>query len=76
DEVARLADHLVLIEAGKVLTSGPILETLARMYLPLAIGGDAGVVIEGTVTAYDSQYQLVTVTLPGSSLRMRVELAV
>lgn len=72
DEVARLADHLVLLEAGKVLASGPIHETLARLDLPLAMGNDAGVVIEGTVSAYDRHYQLLTVTLPGSNLCMRV----
>lgn len=42
DEVARLADHLVLLEAGNVLASGPIHETLARLDLPLAMGSDAG----------------------------------
>ncbi|GFZ58773.1 Molybdenum import ATP-binding protein ModC [Pseudomonas amygdali pv. eriobotryae] len=72
DEVARLADHLVLLEAGNVLASGPIRETLARLDLPLAMGGDAGVVIEGTVSAYDRHYQLLSVTLPDSTLCMRV----
>ncbi|MDU8418330.1 molybdenum ABC transporter ATP-binding protein [Pseudomonas syringae] len=72
DEVARLADHLVLLDAGNVLASGPIHETLARLDLPLAMGSDAGVVIEGTVSAYDHHYQLLTVTLPDSKLSMRV----
>ncbi|KAA8711968.1 molybdenum ABC transporter ATP-binding protein [Pseudomonas cannabina] len=72
DEVARLADHLVLLEEGKVLASGPIQETLARLDLPLAMGGDAGVVIEGLVSAYDREYHLLSVTLPGSTLCIRV----
>ena len=72
DEVARLADHLVVLEAGSVLASGPIRETLARLDLPLAMGGNAGVVIEGTVSAYDLHYQLLTITLPDSKLSMRV----
>jgi len=72
DEVARLADHLVLLNDGKVLASGPIGETLARLDLPLAMGDDAGVVIEGTVIAYDSAYQLLTVRLPDSPLTIRV----
>lgn len=72
DEVARLADHLVLLSEGKVLASGPIGETLARLDLPLAMGDDAGVVIEGTVIAYDNAYQLLTVRLPGSELTIRV----
>ncbi|MBX8563868.1 molybdenum ABC transporter ATP-binding protein [Pseudomonas cichorii] len=72
DEVARLADHLVLLEEGSVLASGPIEETLARLDLPLAMGDDAGVVIEGAVSAYDSHYQLLTITLPHSDLRLTV----
>ena len=36
DEVARLADHIVLLSDGQVLASGPIGETLARLDLPMA----------------------------------------
>lgn len=72
DEVARLADHLVLLSDGKALASGPIGETLARLDLPLALGDDAGVVITGTVSAYDEHYQLLTLQLPVSTLQMRV----
>jgi molybdate transport system ATP-binding protein len=73
DEVARLADHLVLLEGGRVLASGPVSETLARLDLPSALGDDAGVVIEGRVGAYDSTYQLLRLDLPGSAgLSLRV----
>lgn len=72
DEVARLADHIVLLSDGKALASGPIGETLARLDLPLALGDDAGVVINGTVSAYDDHYQLLTLQLPTSALHMRV----
>lgn len=72
DEVARLADHLVLMNDGKAIASGPIGETLARLDLPMAMGEDAGVVIEGAVIAFDPSYQLLTVQLPGSDLNIRV----
>ena len=72
DEVARLADHIVLLSDGKALASGPIGETLARLDLPMARGDDAGVVINGTVSAYDEHYQLLTLQLPDSALHMRV----
>ena len=72
DEVARLADHIVLLSDGKALASGPIGETLARLDLPMASGDDAGVVINGTVSAYDEHYQLLTLQLPHSDLHMRV----
>jgi molybdate transport system ATP-binding protein len=72
DEVARLADHIVLLSDGKALASGPIGQTLARLDLPLAQGDDAGVVIEGHVSAYDAAYQLLDLQLPDCPLNIRV----
>lgn len=72
DEVARLADHLVLLSEGKALASGPIGETLARLDLPMAMGDDAGVIIEGQVSAYDAQYQLLSLQLPATEMNIRV----
>jgi molybdate transport system ATP-binding protein len=72
DEVARLADHLVLLKDGHVVASGPINDLLSRVDLPPAMGDDASVVVDGVVTAYDPAYQLVTVTLPGSASTFRV----
>ena len=72
DEVARLADHIVLLSNGKALASGPIGKTLARLDLPLAMGDDAGVVIEGRVSAYDADYQLLSLQLPDTTLNIRV----
>ncbi|MGE7989741.1 molybdenum ABC transporter ATP-binding protein [Pseudomonas sp. NPDC089554] len=65
DEVARLADHLVLLEQGQATASGPIGETLARLDLSLAQGEDAGVVLEGRVSGYDPHYELLDLRLPG-----------
>ncbi|QZI73198.1 molybdenum ABC transporter ATP-binding protein [Pseudomonas protegens] len=72
DEVARLADHIVLLSDGRALASGPIGQTLARLDLPLALGDDAGVVVEGQVSDYDPTYQLLTLQLPNSQLQVRV----
>ncbi|WP_435036424.1 molybdenum ABC transporter ATP-binding protein [Pseudomonas neuropathica] len=72
DEVARLADHLVLLSEGKALASGPIGETLARLDLPMAMGDDAGIIIEGQVSAYDAQYQLLSLQLPATEMSIRV----
>ena len=72
EEVARLADHLVLLEQGKVLASGPLNQTLARLDLPLAQDEEAGVVIEGRTGHYDETYQLLDLHLPGSELRLRI----
>ncbi|MFJ2527126.1 molybdenum ABC transporter ATP-binding protein [Pseudomonas helmanticensis] len=72
DEVARLADHLVLLSEGKALASGPIGETLARLDLPMAMGDDAGVIIEGQISAYDADYQLLSLQLPATEMSIRV----
>lgn len=72
DEVARLADHVVVLEQGRILASGPVGETLARLDLPLAQEDSAGVVIKGQVDGYDAVYQLLTLRLPGSQDCLRV----
>ena len=63
DEVARLADHLVVLDAGNVLASGPLAATLARIDLPIRLGEDAGVVLEGRVVERDETWHLARVAL-------------
>jgi molybdate transport system ATP-binding protein len=68
DEVARLADHLVLLDAGRVRAAGPLAELLARPDLPLARQDDAGVVIAATVAEHDRAYGLSRVKFAGGTL--------
>ncbi|MFF7706658.1 molybdenum ABC transporter ATP-binding protein [Pseudomonas sp. NPDC007930] len=72
DEVARLADHLTLLERGEAIASGPIGETLARLDLPLAQGQEAGVVLQAPVLRFDAQYQLLSLALPDGSAELRI----
>lgn len=72
DEVARLADHLVLLDDGQVRASGPLKETLLRADLPFALEDDAEAVIDGRVSGHDAAYQLLTLDLPGSDARLRL----
>lgn len=72
DEVARLADHLVLLEDGQVRASGPLKELLLRTDLPFASEDDAEAVIDGQASAYDARYGLVELCLPGSEARLRL----
>ncbi|WFC64569.1 molybdenum ABC transporter ATP-binding protein [Pseudomonas sp. REST10] len=72
DEVARLADHLVLLEDGQVRASGPLKELLLRTDLPFASDDDAEAVIDGQASAYDARYGLVELCLPGSEARLRL----
>jgi len=71
DEVARLADHLVAMAGGRVLASGPLGETLARLDLPIRLGEDAGVVLEGRVAERDPEWQLARAEFPGGSVWVR-----
>lgn len=71
-EVARLADHLTLLRAGRVVASGPVSDMLTRLDLPLAAAIDASVVVVGAVVEFNADYQLMSVQLPGSTSRLRV----
>ena len=68
DEVARLADHLVLLQQGSVIASGALHETLARLDLPTDHFDDAGAVIAATVAQHDEAYHLSRVDFSGGSL--------
>ncbi|GCL61589.1 molybdenum ABC transporter ATP-binding protein [Pseudaquabacterium pictum] len=68
DEVARLADHLVLLEAGRVRAAGPLAELLARPDLPLARQDEAGVVLSARVDQHDPAYGLTRVAFDGGTL--------
>ena len=70
DEVARLASHLVLLDAGRVQSSGPTSDLLTRLDLSLAHGDTAGAVIEGTVQGHDATYHLTQVQFAGGSLQL------
>lgn len=67
DEVARLADHVVLLAEGRVVAAGGLRETLARLDLPTAFTEDAGVVIEAVVAEHDERYHLTRLDFPGGS---------
>ena len=67
DEVARLADHLVLLDAGKAVASGPLTETLARVDLPPSFADDAGVVLD-TILAGHEEDALSRLEFAGGAL--------
>jgi len=71
DEVARLADHIVVMDGGRSVAAGPLKDTLARLDLPIHLGEDAGVVLDAVVTERDAQWHLARVEFPGGSLWVR-----
>jgi molybdate transport system ATP-binding protein len=71
DEVARLADHLVVLQQGRTVACGPLTETLARVDLPVHLGEDAGVVLQARVVERDTTWHLARVAFEGGSLWVR-----
>jgi len=67
DEVARLADHLVLLDAGRAVASGPLNEVLSRIDLPAAFADDAGVVIEAAIAEHEAD-ELTRLEFPGGRI--------
>ncbi|MDD2273094.1 MAG: molybdenum ABC transporter ATP-binding protein [Desulfuromonadaceae bacterium] len=71
DEVGRLANHLVALAGGSVVAQGLLAETLSRIDLPIRLGEERGVVLEGIVSERDEEWHLERVEFPGGFLWMR-----
>lgn len=76
NEVVRLADNIVLIDGGRVLRSGPLLDVASDPELSPLIGRfEAGSVIECVVAQHDEDLALSTLSFSGGMLRVpRVDL--
>jgi len=70
DEIAQLADRLVLIEGGQVLGSGPLAQMLARLDLPTARDEDASVIVDTVAGAYDAQFDLTRLDFAGGPIQV------
>jgi len=68
DEVNRLADHLVLVEQGRVQASGELMSLLSRLEYPLAHAEGAVSLIEARVAGHDDAYHLSELDFPGGPL--------
>ena len=71
DEVARLADHLVVLERGRVQAEGPLAQVLTRLDGGPLLGDDAAVVLSGHLAERDENWHLARVTFPGGQLWTR-----
>jgi len=66
DEVARLADTLVVLSEGRVLGAGDAVEMFSQLDFGPALGRhEASALLSGTVTGLDGQYGLSAVKLDG-----------
>lgn len=84
-EVARLADHMLILKEGKVSAEGNVSEIFSRLDLPLAQSDKAAAFIEASVAEHDEAFGLTYLdfaggrlsidqtTLPiGSNVRLRI----
>ena len=58
DEVARLADHILVIDGGRIQAAGPVAELLTRIDLPMAHGPDAEAILDARIEHHDEQFAL------------------
>jgi len=69
EEVARLADTMVLMSGGTVRAAGRADQIMSRLDLrPMTGKYQAGALIETRVSAYDPKYCLSTLSFPGGEL--------
>ncbi|MFZ1574376.1 MAG: molybdenum ABC transporter ATP-binding protein [Chromatiaceae bacterium] len=68
EEVARLADHILVLEAGQVRAAGPARDILSRLDLPLARDNEASSFLDGLVLAHDESYGLTRIQVPDACL--------
>ena len=69
-EVAQLADTLVILEEGCVLASGSLAETQSRLDLPLAQDREAATVWQVIISEHENDYHLTRVEFEGGSLSL------
>ncbi len=85
DELSRLADHVVMLEAGQVIAQGDLAEVMSSGELAQRLGDEAGLVATGTVVELDAMDQMARLQVGalgiwgrdagfrlGQSLRVRI----
>jgi len=75
-ELVRLADHVVLLQAGRLKLHGPIAAVLADAQFAKTVGGQAGAILQGRLVEHDSAFGLSAIETQGERLWVRqVDLA-
>ncbi len=61
NEMLRLCDHMLVMEQGQVIFNGNIHDALVSPESPLATIGNAAVILEGTVSKQEKEFDISTV---------------
>ncbi|WP_426441265.1 molybdenum ABC transporter ATP-binding protein [Bradyrhizobium genosp. P] len=67
-DIEHLADHLVMMEHGRVTAAGPLHKLQSDPTLPLAASREAAVSLDAAVGGYDGRYGLLILRLKGARL--------
>ncbi len=71
EEVYRLADHLVILHAGKIALEGAFRDLQGRIAPSMGLGADPATVLDATIAEVDGIWQLARADFPGGSLWAR-----
>ena len=71
DEVARLADTMLLLHRGRVQAVGPVAEVLAGSDAALMLGDDVGALLDAHVQVLDQAWHLAQVGFDGGAMWLR-----
>jgi molybdate transport system ATP-binding protein len=69
-EVAQLADYLVILDEGRELASGSLSEMLSRLDVTMAHEREASTVWEVIISEHEAEYHLTHVVFDGSNLSL------
>ena len=69
-EIERLADHLILMQHGRIVGAGPLHVLQSDPSLPLAIAREAAISLDATVDAHDTCYRLLTLRVDSGRLQV------
>ncbi|RBW49053.1 molybdenum ABC transporter ATP-binding protein [Marinobacter sp. F3R11] len=72
-EVARLADHIVMMDKGKVVAEGPLQQIMARTDQPFGLEEDAGVILDACISERDDRWHLCRADFEGGHLWIRAD---
>lgn len=72
-EVVRLADHLVIMQEGRMCAEGDLQTVLSRHDQPLSLTDDASVIVSATIVEQDLQWHLCLAEFDGGQLWLRNE---
>ena len=67
-EVERLAGHMVLMRAGRVVAQGPMADLAADPRLPLARMPEDAVTLTGQVVDRDAAHDIARIAVPGAEI--------